>query len=81
MASFSLTDPTNFATNGLSVTLFSKTEKAFPNPDLGDILMLRKIVVRLQYHGGTSTTKRLLRAIHMVLLVHRSNLGNGLSST
>lgn len=57
MASFSLTDPTNFATNGLSVTLFSKTDKVFPNPDPGDILMLRNMMVRLQYRGRASNTK------------------------
>ncbi|TFK94811.1 hypothetical protein K466DRAFT_508902 [Polyporus arcularius HHB13444] len=44
MASFNLSDPTNLATNGLSVTLFNKAERAFPDPEPGDILMLRNII-------------------------------------
>ncbi|KAI0723872.1 hypothetical protein C8T65DRAFT_734380 [Cerioporus squamosus] len=33
MASFTLLDPTNLASNGLSVTLFNKTERSFPDPE------------------------------------------------
>ncbi|RPD66503.1 hypothetical protein L226DRAFT_609332 [Lentinus tigrinus ALCF2SS1-7] len=44
MASFSLSDPSNLASNGLSVTLFNKAEKAFPDPEPGDILLLRNMM-------------------------------------
>lgn len=46
MARFSLIDPTNFRTTGLNVTLFEKSERGIPRPELGDVLLLRNMLVR-----------------------------------
>ncbi|KAI0807789.1 hypothetical protein C8Q74DRAFT_1322450 [Fomes fomentarius] len=53
MARFSLVDPTNFGTTGLNVTLFEKSEKMIPRPELGDVLLLRNMLVH-NFNGAAA---------------------------
>lgn len=45
MVRFDLFDPSNIASSGLSVCLFEKARKALPEPEAGDIVLLRSIAV------------------------------------
>ena len=45
MMRLNLFDESNIATNGLNVALFDKDDLALPRADVGDVLLLRTVMV------------------------------------